>query len=229
MSIELKHKAGQYWGVMEGENELAQIKGNKKEALQEFEEWKVENGFATEKPGVEASGEPVDINKARSELEGLALTAKLNETVDTNIVADEWSPRAGIFNESNKVEGVPRGWRAIWAIPRTVDGGQHEAWLRQRGCRPVYREEMADSPYDSKGMFVNWMDEGSGEYVEQSGARLLIGPVSKLDKLRELEYSRTMDNIDRVDEQSQELAARIGDQPIRVERHSGAYDPMGRS
>lgn len=227
MRYQLTHKAGKHWAVYdEQDNELAKFQGTRPEAQKQFDAWLEEQGLAEPK---RVSSEKVDVEEARKTFSGAALTAKLNEGVDRTFVPSEWSPRAGVFNEGNQVRNVPAGFRVVWATPLRVWGGHYQELIRM-GCRPVYREELASDPEDSSAMYVSFLDESEPMYVEQNGSRLVIGPASRLDTIRKLQYDRSMQDMQRkADEKMQAIASSVGSGPVRVNSESAAYDPMGRS
>lgn len=231
MQYEFKHVGGPKWAAVDENGEtVREFKGKRADAEAEFEE------FVASLGDVEASDESVDVQEASTEerevpklnpdgLSGLAKTAALNEQVDTVFVESEYKLASGIHNEANKVYNVPSGWQAAWATPVHIDGGRHANYLRERGYRPVYNDEMGTDMYGD-AMYVAYLDESDSEYVFMNGAQLFIGPTERLEKIRRAEYDQHVADLSSKQEGVQEVASPIGGQ-MRTESKSSTYNPMG--
>lgn len=159
-----------------------------------------------------------------SALSGLAKTAALNAQSDTTFIQGEWTLKSGVHNEANHVYNVPDGWQAAWATPRHVDGGRHANYLRERGYRPVYKDEMGSDMYGSE-MYVAYLDDSDSEFVFMSGAQLFIGPAERLAKIRGAEYDAHMAAFNSKQEENQEFAESLGGS-LKTQRDSSVYNPM---
>jgi len=230
MQYEFKHVGGPKWAAVDENGEtVREFKGKRADAEAEFEE------FVAGLGDVEASDESVDVQKASTEerevpklnpdgLTGLAKTAALNEQVDTVFVESEYKLASGIHNEANKVYNVPDGWQAAWATPRHIDQGRHANYLRERGYRPVYRDEMGTDMYEDE-IYVAYVDDSDSEYVFMNGAQLFIGPSERLAKLRQTEYDNHMAALNSKQEEDRELAEDLGGH-LKTQRDSSTYNPM---
>lgn len=235
MSIELQHKAGAKWiAVNEDGDVLQEFSGKRKDVEPEFEAWLSEQGSThfdaeEEAKAQESEGEtPAEVTEPDlpdpDNLTGLAKTAALNAQQDSTFVEGEWSLKSGVHNEANRVYNVPDGWQAAWATPRHVDGGRHANYLRERGYRPVYKDEMGKDMYASE-MYIAYMDDEDSEFVFMSGAQLFVGPVGRLEKIRKSEYDAHMAAFNSKQEEDREFAESLGG-ALNTERESSVYNPM---
>mgnify|MGYP001555028613 CR=1 FL=1 len=239
MSVELMHVGGTKWVAMhENGDELAEFKGKKDAAMEQFEAWlhtyeedMAEDASSDDDASLAMSVPEVEEPEAvepslpdPSSLKGLAKTAALNAQTDTTFVEGEWTLKSGVHNEANKVYNVPAGWQVAWATPRHIDGGRHSNYLRERGYRPVYMEEMGSDMYGSD-LYVAFIDESDSEFVFMSGAQLFIGPVGRLEKIRETEYDAHMAAFNSKQDDDREFAESLGGS-LRTQRESSVYNPM---
>jgi hypothetical protein len=140
-------------------------------------------------------------------------------------VEGEWVSKSGVSNEANRVYNVPEGYQPAWATPRNIDGGRHANFLRERGYRPVYRDEMGDDMYGDE-LYVAFLDESDSDFVFMGGAQLFIGPSERLDKIRKAEYDAHMAAFNSKQEEDREFAEdRLGGE-LRTNRESSVYNPM---
>lgn len=220
----LEHKGGPVWLVRNAEDEIVtELKGKKTEVLEQFEQYKAEHA-SPEVPEEEPSEEAAKPNLPNPDsLSGRAKTAALNAQVDTTFVEGEYKLSAGVQNEANKVFNVPDGWQPAWATPRHIDGGRHANHLRERGYRPVYRDEMGNDQYED-AMYVAYMDETDSDFVFMGGAQLFIGPSERLAKLRQAEYDAHMAAFTSKPDEFKSEAERYGAQ-LKTDR-SSTYNPM---
>jgi len=177
-------------------------------------------------PVVEASAEAKSIVSLPdpSKLSGRAKTAALNAQTNQVFVPGEYSLQSGIHNEANKVYNVPEGWQAAWGTPRHIDGGRHANYLRERGYRPVYRDEMGTDMYGDE-LYVAFVDDSDSDYVFMNGAQLFIGPSERLAQMRKTEYDDHMATLNSKQEEDRELADSLGGN-LKTQRESSTYNPM---
>lgn len=233
MSIELKHLGGPKWVAIDEEgNHVQEFQGKKADVIPEFESWLAdqegldEDPVVEEKPEVKEDIEVVEPDLPDpSGLSGLAKTAALNAQSDTTFVEGEWKLKSGVHNEANHVYNVPDGWQAAWATPRHVDGGRHANYLRERGYRPVYKDEMGTDMYSSD-LYVAFMDEHDSEFVFMGGAQLFIGPSERLEKIRQAEYDAHMAAFNSKQEEDREFAESTIGGSLKTQRESSVYNPM---
>lgn len=239
MGFELKHVGGPKWlAVDEDGVTVHEFKGKKATVIPEFEAWLADREGLIEDPVVEGEVvEPVVDDGEREEVEvvepvlpdpaelrGLAKTAALNAQTDSTFIEGEWVLKSGVHNEANHVYNVPDGWQAAWATPVHIDGGRHANYIRERGYRPVYKDEMGSDMYSSE-LYVAYMDSDDSEFVYMSGAQLFIGPSQRLAKIRRAEYDAHMAAFNSKQEEDQEFAESIGGS-LRTQRESSVYNPM---
>lgn len=227
--FELRHAGGPKWEAIDEEgNVMRTFQGKKAIVMKEFNEWSqnpvvgdvVEEVVEEVKPPEKAANLPDP-----SKLSGRAKTAALNAQADSVFVEGEWTLKSGVHNEANRVYNLPQGYQAAWATPRHIDGGRHANYLRERGYRPVYRDEMGRDMYED-ALYVAYIDESDSEFVFMSGAQLFIGPVEKLAKIREREYDAHMAAFRSKQEDDQEFAESLGG-TLQTKRDSSVYNPMG--
>jgi len=242
MSFELKHAGGPKWTVVNESGEVVEtFRGKRAEAEQLFADWldsqpdvdAVEDAAdasdvesAAEQPAVEAADEekPAVNLPDPSGLSGLAKTAALNAQMETVVVEGEYRSKSGVHNEANHVYNVPDGWQAAWGTPRHIDGGRHANYLRERGYRPVYRDEMGTDMYSDE-LYVAYLDETDTDFVFMSGAQLFIGPSEKLARARKNEYDEHMAALNTKQEADREAAENLGGN-LRTNRETSTYNPM---
>lgn len=249
--IRLEHKGGPKWLAKDENNRvLKEFRGPRRRVQPEYEAWletymiakqpdkeevsesgeeerQEEQVLEAETQEPESEEEPKKENLPDpSKLKGLAKTAALNARVDQTFVEGEWHQKSGVLNESNAVFNIPEGWQIVWATPRSIDGGRHANYLRERGYRPVYRDEMSDDMYED-GMYVSFMDEDSQEFVYKQGAQLFIGPSERLAKLRQAEYDAHMAAFNRKRDSIEADAERQGAE-MRTTQDVSTYNPMRR-
>lgn len=227
--FELRHAGGPKWEATDEEGNVVKVfSGKKAEVLNQFNAWASNpNGEEEEvevaedvKPPAKAVNLPDP-----SKLSGRAKTAALNAQSDSVFVEGEWTLKSGVHNEANRVYNLPDGYQAAWATPRHIDGGRHANYLRERGYRPVYRDEMGQDMYED-AMYIAFIDESDSEFVFMSGAQLFIGPMEKLAKIREREYDAHMAAFRSKQEDDQEFAESLGG-TLQTKRDSSIYNPMG--
>lgn len=234
MSIELKHAGGPKWqAVNESGEVLNEFSGKRTDVEPEFEAWlaaqsedNAEVVVAEDAPVQETQEESIPAApKVNTEgLTGKALTAARNAEVDSTFVEGEWKLQGGVSNEANRVYNVPEGYQVAWSTPRHIDGGRHANYLRERGYRPVYRDEMGTDMYGD-ALYVAYLDETDSEYTFMGGAQLFIGPSERLAKIRRAEYDAHMAAFNSKQEEDQERAEYIGGE-LRTKRDSSVYNPM---
>jgi len=96
--------------------------------------------------------------------------------------------------------------------------------VRERGYRPVYKDEMGTDMYGSE-MYVAFMDDTDSEFVFMSGAQLFVGPAGRLEKIRKAEYDAHMAAFNSKQEENQEFAESLGGS-LKTQRDSSVYNPM---
>lgn len=242
MSFELKHAGGPKWTVVNENGEVVEtFRGKRAEAERLFEDWlagqsdadSVEDAAdasgsepAADEPVVETADEPKpEVKLPNPEgLSGLAKTAALNAQMETVVVEGEYRLKSGVHNEANHVYNVPDGWQAAWGTPRHIDGGRHANYLRERGYRPVYRDEMGTDMYGDE-LYVAYLDETDSDFVFMSGAQLFIGPSEKLARARKNEYDEHMAALNTKQEADREAAENLGGN-LRTNRETSTYNPM---
>lgn len=227
----LKHIGGAKWIAENDAGEtVREFNGKRVDVEPEFHAWLE----TYEEPEVEAQGEDDEVSPVESgpnlpnpdNLSGRAKTAALNAHVDSTFVEGEWSPKSGVHTEANYVYNVPDGWQAAWSTPRNIDGGRHANYLRERGYRPVYKDEMGADMYGDE-LYVAYVDESDGDFVFMGGAQLFIGPSERLAKLRRSEYDAHMAAIHSKQEEPENVGAHLGGE-LRTSRDSSVYNPMRR-
>lgn len=242
MSFELKHAGGPKWTVLNEAGEVVEtFRGKRAEAEELFNDWlasatvadSVEDAadaddaaVVVDEPVVETADEtqPEVALPDPTNLSGRAKTAALNAQMDTVVVEGEYRVKSGVHNEANHVYNVPDGWQAAWSTPRHIDGGRHANYLRERGYRPVYRDEMGTDMYSDE-LYVAYLDESDSEFVFMSGAQLFIGPSEKLARARKNEYDSHMAALNSKQEADREFAEDLGGN-LRTQRETSTYNPM---
>jgi len=234
--IQLKHIAGAKWHAISEEGEVVKEFTGKKVVVEPaFEEWlnaqdsvseeDREQDAVEEERRVESGEHAKTVNLPNPDtLKGRAKTAALNAQVDSTFVEGEYKLKSGLQNEANMVHNVPAGWQVGWATPRTVDGGRHAAYLRERGYRPVYVQEMGSDLYGEE-LYVAYLDEVDSEFVFQGGAQLFIGPSERLAKLRRAEYDVHMAAFHSKQEDDKSSADSLGGE-LKTRHDSSVYNPM---
>lgn len=224
--FELRHAGGPKWEAIDEEgNVVKTFSGKKAEVLNEFNAW-TQNPDGEEEVVEEVAPPAPAVNLPDpSKLSGRAKTAALNAQADSVFVEGEWTAKSGVHNEANRVYNLPDGYQAAWATPRHIDGGRHANYLRERGYRPVYRDEMGRDMYED-ALYVAYIDESDSEFVFMSGAQLFIGPAEKLAKIRQREYDNHMAAFRSKQEDDQEFAESLGG-TLQTKRDSSIYNPMG--
>jgi len=225
--FELRHAGGPKWEAIDEEGNVVKVfSGKKVEVLNEFNAWTVNPDGEEEEASEDVKPPAKAVNLPDpSKLSGRAKTAALNAQSDSVFVEGEWTLKSGVHNEANRVYNLPDGYQAAWATPRHIDGGRHANYLRERGYRPVYRDEMGQDMYED-AMYVAFIDESDSEFVFMSGAQLFIGPVEKLAKIRGREYDAHMAAFRSKQEDDQEFAESLGG-TLQTKRDSSIYNPMG--
>lgn len=229
MGIELKHAGGPKWQAVDGDGVvLEEWQGKRRDVEPQFNEWLSKQEIEEPASEVVEDATPEAVKKELpdpSKLTGRAKTAALNAQQDTVFVEGEWRSASGVNNEANRVYNVPEGYQVAWATPRNVDGGRHANFLRERGYRPVYRDEMGDDMYGDE-LYVAFLDEADSEFAFMSGAQLFIGPSDRLAKIRQAEYDAHMAAFNSKQEEDREFAEdRLGGE-LRTNRESSVYNPM---
>lgn len=232
MDIELKHAGGPKWQAVNGNGDvLGEWSGKRRDVEPQFNEWLAEREREAESVAEATVDDVVEERATKvslpdpTRLSGRAKTAALNAQQDSVFVEGEWQSKSGVHNEANRVYNVPDGYQAAWATPRNIDGGRHANFLRERGYRPVYRDEMGSDMYGDE-LYVSFQDETDSEFVFMSGAQLFIGPSETLAKIRRAEYDAHMAAFNSKQEEDREFAEdRLGGE-LRTSRESSVYNPM---
>ena len=234
MKYELKHAGGpKWWAVDEDGEQIESFSGKKDDVVAAFNAWveqqtgggSVDGTVVESDTANETPAQPEPSLPDPSKLTGRAKTAALNAQVNTVFVANEYQLESGIQNEANRVHNVPEGWQAAWATPVQFDGGRHAQYLRERGYRPVYADEMGSDMYGDE-IFVAYTDSTDSEFVFMGGAQLFIGPSERLEKIRKAEYDNRMAVLNTKQEETRDVAAPIGGE-LKTTRDSSTYNPMG--
>jgi len=231
MDIELKHAGGPKWQAINGDGDvLKEWSGKRRDVEPQFTEWLASlDEEATSAPVEEVVDEVQETSAPvlpdASKLTGRAKTAALNAQVDSTFVEGEWRLQGGIQNEANRVYNVPEGYQVAWATPRHIDGGRHANYLRERGYRPVYGDEMGTDMYGDE-LYVAYLDESDSEYVFMGGAQLFIGPAERLAKIRQAEYDAHMAAFNSKQEEDRVMAEETLGGELRTKRDSSVYNPM---
>lgn len=230
MDYTLKHQGGPtWWAVDENGEQVKKFTGRKADVKAAFDEWVA--GQSDDSEVVDNGNKPEEKKVVEptlpdpSKLTGRAKTAALNAQVDSVFVEGEFQLQSGVQNEANRVHNVPAGWQAAWATPVHIDGGRHAQYLRERGYRPVYSDEMGTDMYGDE-IYVAYTDDTDSEFVFMSGAQLFIGPSERLEKIRKAEYDSRMAALNTKQEETRDISAPIGGE-LKTTRDSSTYNPMG--
>lgn len=177
------------------------------------------------------------------ELDGVALSAKLNAGIERNFVEVEYGSKIGVFDSPMQVENVPPGMVYQWSTPTVNDQGQHLNYLLGSDphstaprFRHVHPREMTRSRSNRGAMFVSSHWEADERGVKLYGSYLLVAYKSYADALRiaQAEESRQRVSVDKsayLEDASGPLARSDPMAQMSTDRHEqrvdvSNYNPM---